>query len=180
MIAARSGKRVGGLRSRGSHAPADFFPRNLTHTKGPAAGRAFALDPGSAASSTTSTRWMSAERGSSSAVVFEYARWVAPDVERWVPADVREGLTGREFDQPDDTIAIGGDGSRSYDASALAWAQRALDGRIDVTCRVLPSLPPEQPSDDGAEELARRAAAIAAMLAYEAAMVAGPSAFILL
>jgi hypothetical protein len=44
VLAARSGKRVGGLRSRGSHAPADFFPRNFTHTKGPAAGSPFKLE----------------------------------------------------------------------------------------------------------------------------------------
>ncbi len=62
--------------------------------------------------------------------------WVAPDVERWVPADVWEGLAGESSISPSDTIAIGGDGSRSYDTSALAWAQRALDGRIDVACRV--------------------------------------------
>ena len=63
--------------------------------------------------------------------------WVAPDVERWVPADVWGGLTCEENSiSPGDTIAIGGDGSRSYDTSALAWASRAEDGRIDVACRV--------------------------------------------
>jgi hypothetical protein len=45
--------------------------------------------------------------------------------------------------------------------------------------RQLGWLPPEQPSDDGAEELARRAAAVLAMLACEAAMVPGPGAFVL-
>ena len=83
-------------------------------------------------------------------VVFEYDRWVAPDVERWVPADVWEGLTGESSISPGDTIAIGGDGSRSYDTSALAWAQKALDGRIDVACASYLGLPPEQPSDEGA------------------------------
>ena len=41
---ARPGKRVGGLRL-GELAPADFFPRNLAHVKGPAAGQAFKLEP---------------------------------------------------------------------------------------------------------------------------------------
>jgi hypothetical protein len=42
--AARPGKRVGGLRL-GALAPADFFPRYLVHTKGPAAGQPFKLEP---------------------------------------------------------------------------------------------------------------------------------------
>jgi phage terminase large subunit-like protein len=44
ISAARPGKRVGGLRQRG-FAPADFFPKSLIHTKGPAAGKPFKLEP---------------------------------------------------------------------------------------------------------------------------------------
>jgi len=63
--------------------------------------------------------------------------WVAPDVERWIPADLWEALSDESAPlRPDDVVMIGGDGSRSYDTSALAWAQRALDGRLDVACRV--------------------------------------------
>ena len=41
--AAQPGKQVGGLH-QGAYAPADFFPFCLTHTKGPAAGKPFALE----------------------------------------------------------------------------------------------------------------------------------------
>jgi phage terminase large subunit-like protein len=34
------------------------------------------------------------------------------------------------------TVWVGADGSRSYDTTAVAWAAKAADGRIDVECRV--------------------------------------------
>jgi hypothetical protein len=40
---AETGRRVGGC-LEGGLAPADFFPKSLTHTKGPAAGRPFLLE----------------------------------------------------------------------------------------------------------------------------------------
>ena len=63
------------------------------------------------------------------------AAWVAPEAERWIPADLWEKLRDGEGNFPSAAITIGGDGSRSYDTSALAWAQRGPDGRIDVACR---------------------------------------------
>ena len=34
------------------------------------------------------------------------------------------------------TVFVGADGSRSYDTTAIAWAAKAPDGRIDVDARV--------------------------------------------
>jgi phage terminase large subunit-like protein len=63
--------------------------------------------------------------------------WVAPDVERWLPGDAWEALCEPESRiEAGAALTVGGDGSRSYDTSALAWASRAEDGRIDVACRV--------------------------------------------
>lgn len=63
--------------------------------------------------------------------------WVAPDVERWFSQERWDSLCDPDSRiEPGAAVAIGGDGSRSYDTSALAWASRADDGRIDVACRV--------------------------------------------
>jgi phage terminase large subunit-like protein len=63
--------------------------------------------------------------------------WVAPETEKWIPADVWIALcVGGAAVEPGAPVTIGGDGSRSYDTSALAWATRAEDRRIDVACRV--------------------------------------------
>jgi phage terminase large subunit-like protein len=63
--------------------------------------------------------------------------WVATEAERFIPGDTWAALHDPESGiDPGATVAIGGDGSRSYDTSALAWAARADDGRIDVACRV--------------------------------------------
>ena len=62
--------------------------------------------------------------------------WVAPDVEVG-PADAWEALLDQGSGvEAGASVAIGGDGSRSYDTSAIAWATRAEDGRIDIACRV--------------------------------------------
>jgi len=62
--------------------------------------------------------------------------WVAPDVERWVASDSWERLTGRVEIEDGATVFVGADGSRSYDTTAIAWAAKAPDGRIDVDARV--------------------------------------------
>jgi hypothetical protein len=62
---------------------------------------------------------------------------VAKEAERWIPADRWETLLNptRRRIEPGSAVTVGGDGSRSYDTSALAWASKALDGRIDVAGR---------------------------------------------
>ena len=50
--------------------------------------------------------------------------------ERW--AEVADGHAIED----DRRVCIGADGSRTYDTTAIAWASRAEDGRIDVDCRV--------------------------------------------
>jgi phage terminase large subunit-like protein len=63
--------------------------------------------------------------------------WVASDLERWIAGDVWDALCDPDSRiEPSAAVTIGGDGSRSYDTSAIAWASRADDGRIDVACRV--------------------------------------------
>ncbi len=71
--------------------------------------------------------------------------WVAPEVERWIPGDTWSALAvpGSRI-EPGATVCIGGDGSRSYDTSALGWASRAPDGRIDCAARVF-SVRPDVP-----------------------------------
>ena len=63
--------------------------------------------------------------------------WVAPEAERWIASEAWEALAvpGSRI-EPRAAICVGGDGSRAYDTSALAWASRAADGRIDVAARV--------------------------------------------
>ena len=63
--------------------------------------------------------------------------FVATEAERWIPGDRWQALAdpGSRI-EPGATVCIGFDGSRSFDTSALAWASRADDGRIDVACRV--------------------------------------------
>jgi phage terminase large subunit-like protein len=62
--------------------------------------------------------------------------WVAPDVHRWIATETWEGLAG-DVEIPDDaTVFVGADGSRAYDTTAIAWAVKAPDGRIDVDARV--------------------------------------------
>jgi phage terminase large subunit-like protein len=63
--------------------------------------------------------------------------WVAPDVERWFPESAWNDLCDPESGiEPGAAVTVGADGSRSYDTTALAWAHRAEDGRIDVGARV--------------------------------------------
>jgi phage terminase large subunit-like protein len=62
--------------------------------------------------------------------------WVAPDVERWIATDKWERLAGRAEISEDATVFVGADGSRAYDTTAIAWAAKAPDGRVDVDCRV--------------------------------------------
>jgi phage terminase large subunit-like protein len=62
--------------------------------------------------------------------------WVAPDVERWIATDTWEGLAGRVEIPEGATVFVGADGSRSYDTTAVAWAAKARDGRIDIDARV--------------------------------------------
>jgi phage terminase large subunit-like protein len=62
--------------------------------------------------------------------------WVAPDVERWIPTDKWERLAGGVEIADCVTVFVGADGSRAYDTTAIAWASKAPDGRIDVDCRV--------------------------------------------
>jgi phage terminase large subunit-like protein len=62
--------------------------------------------------------------------------WVAPDVERWIPTDTWERLAGTVEIADGATVFVGADGSRAYDTTAIAWAAKAPDGRIDVDCRV--------------------------------------------
>jgi phage terminase large subunit-like protein len=62
--------------------------------------------------------------------------WVAPDVERWIPTDTWERLAGRVTIPDGATVFVGADGSRAYDTTAVAWATKAADGRIDVDARV--------------------------------------------
>jgi phage terminase large subunit-like protein len=62
--------------------------------------------------------------------------WVAPDVERWIQTDTWDRLAGR-VEVPDGaTVFVGADGSRAYDTTAIAWASKSPDGRVDVDCRV--------------------------------------------
>jgi phage terminase large subunit-like protein len=62
--------------------------------------------------------------------------WVAPDAERWIATDAWEKLVGRIEIADGATVFVGADGSRSYDTTAVAWAAKAPDGRVDVACRV--------------------------------------------
>jgi phage terminase large subunit-like protein len=71
--------------------------------------------------------------------------WVAAEAERWIPGDIWEALADPASRiEPGAPVCIGGDGSRAYDTSALAWASRAEDGRIDVAARVF-SVRPDVP-----------------------------------
>ena len=38
--------------------------------------------------------------------------------------------------EPGARVCVGMDGSRTFDCTAVAWASRAADGRVDVGCRV--------------------------------------------
>ena len=62
--------------------------------------------------------------------------WVAPDVERWIATDNWERLAGEVEIEDGATVYVGADGSRSYDTTAIAWAAKAPDGRLDVDARV--------------------------------------------
>ena len=62
--------------------------------------------------------------------------WVAPDVDRWIKTDAWERLAG-EVEIPENaSVFVGADGSRSYDTTAVAWAAKHPDGRIDVDARI--------------------------------------------
>jgi phage terminase large subunit-like protein len=62
--------------------------------------------------------------------------WVAPDIERWIPTDTWERLSATVEIPDESSVFVGADGSRAYDTTAIAWAVKAPDGRIDVDCRV--------------------------------------------
>jgi phage terminase large subunit-like protein len=62
--------------------------------------------------------------------------WVAPDVARWIATDGWERLAGRVEVPEGATVFVGADGSRAYDTTAIAWATKAADGRVDVEARV--------------------------------------------
>jgi phage terminase large subunit-like protein len=62
--------------------------------------------------------------------------WVAADVERWIATDTWERLAGTVEIRDGATVFVGADGSRAYDTTAIAWAAKAPDGRIDVDARV--------------------------------------------
>jgi phage terminase large subunit-like protein len=62
--------------------------------------------------------------------------WVAPEADRWIATDAWEKLASRVEIPEGATIFVGADGSRSYDMTAVAWASKAPDGRVDVACRV--------------------------------------------
>jgi phage terminase large subunit-like protein len=62
--------------------------------------------------------------------------WVAPDVERWIVTESWERLAGRVEIPDGGTVFVGADGSRAYDTTAIAWAAKGLDGRIDIDARV--------------------------------------------
>jgi phage terminase large subunit-like protein len=62
--------------------------------------------------------------------------WIAPDAERWIATDSWERLAGKVEIPDGATVFVGADGSRSYDTTAVAWASKAPDGRVDVACRI--------------------------------------------
>jgi phage terminase large subunit-like protein len=62
--------------------------------------------------------------------------WVAPDVDRWISTDSWERLAGTVEIPDGSAVFVGADGSRAYDTTAVAWAAKDPDGRIDVDCRV--------------------------------------------
>jgi len=62
--------------------------------------------------------------------------WVAPDADRWIATDVWEKLASSVEIPEGAALFVGADGSRSYDTTAIAWASKAPDGRVDVACRV--------------------------------------------
>jgi phage terminase large subunit-like protein len=62
--------------------------------------------------------------------------WVAPDVERWIASDSWDRLAGKVEILEGATVFVGADGSRAYDTTAIAWASKSPDGRVDVDCRV--------------------------------------------
>jgi phage terminase large subunit-like protein len=63
--------------------------------------------------------------------------WCPADVDRWIDSGKWDELADLESRIAEGSIVyVGADGSRSYDTTAVAWAHRAEDGRIDVGCRV--------------------------------------------
>lgn len=62
--------------------------------------------------------------------------WVAPDADRWIDSRRWEELGDGGEIAEGSTIYVGADGSRSYDTTAIAWASRSPDGRIDVDARI--------------------------------------------
>jgi phage terminase large subunit-like protein len=62
--------------------------------------------------------------------------WVAPDAERWIATETWERLAGMVEIPDGATVFVGADGSRAYDTTAIAWATKAPDGRIDLDARV--------------------------------------------
>ena len=63
--------------------------------------------------------------------------WVAPDAERWIADGQRgSGSPARSRSPTARPSSSGADGCRAYDTTAIAWAAKAPDGRIDVDARV--------------------------------------------
>jgi phage terminase large subunit-like protein len=91
--------------------------------------------------SFVSTEALRKQRNSPSMSRSTFARlhlnaWVAPDVERWIATDGWERLAGTVEIADGATVFVGADGSRAYDTTAVAWAARAPDGRVDVDARI--------------------------------------------
>jgi phage terminase large subunit-like protein len=62
--------------------------------------------------------------------------WVAPDMDRWIATETWDRLADDVEIPEGATVFVGADGSRAYDTTAIAWAAKAPDGRIDVDARV--------------------------------------------
>ena len=62
--------------------------------------------------------------------------WVAPDMDRWIATETWDRLADDVEIPEGATVFVGADGSRAYDTTAIAWAFKAPDGRIDVDARV--------------------------------------------
>lgn len=77
--------------------------------------------------------------------------WVPAEAEWWLETEAWERLADPETEIPEGaTEYVGADGSRSYDTTAVCWASRDADGRIDVDGRVFsvrPGVPHHVPHE---------------------------------
>lgn len=67
--------------------------------------------------------------------------WVAPDADRWIDSRKWEDVGDGNNISEGATVYVGAD---AYDTTAVAWAYKASDGRVDVACRVF-SVRPDAP-----------------------------------